>query len=569
MTTLGAVIRKLRHAKGFSQEELAAQLGVSRQAVSKWEKGLSSPDTENLLALAALFEVSVDELAGLRRREELERMKTPVTEESVSEVENLSEPDSSTKPQKKLTRPVFWSVAAGVLLLVFVPLWGLLQKTDTGTLPGDEELPVQSSPEQNTPEPVKPVESTGQSGGSSTDSDAPTQKDPDPSGNADQPGAVPPPWSPVEEMGEFALRWMTAGVWEHLAVGNQESLFPFGTSLRPTGMEKVYDTDFRSLTLHIVACGDLSLRYLHLLEDGMGAPATEWIDSVTTIVPGYETPRGISVGSGENEVLRRYGDTLRYVVKDSGSEVLCRHEYKYVYAPENAFGTAVIFYIADGRVAGLEIRANDDSGNEAWRVNHISIFPVKNGAPDLGRLQEPEREEIDVNRAVYIALHALKNDANLSTAEEYEYRQTIFQNLQYLDWWGYGRLGEAGKEDLTRSELSHWLGRQMSLTADEISGLLAGACRSNLDGWLTENYANDLGAVCAAYPVECIKELAAEKFSDKERETLLVMIANACAWDEQIRGKVLPALEGDPLRYTDAERVWAEELARRIRENAN
>ena len=50
-----------RKAAGLSQEALAAQLGVSRQAVSKWERSESSPDTDNLIALAALYGVSVDE----------------------------------------------------------------------------------------------------------------------------------------------------------------------------------------------------------------------------------------------------------------------------------------------------------------------------------------------------------------------------------------------------------------------------------------------------------------------------------------------------------------------------
>lgn len=51
-----------RKAAGLSQEALAAQLGVSRQAVNKWERSESSPDTDNLIALAALYGVSLDEL---------------------------------------------------------------------------------------------------------------------------------------------------------------------------------------------------------------------------------------------------------------------------------------------------------------------------------------------------------------------------------------------------------------------------------------------------------------------------------------------------------------------------
>lgn len=53
---------QLRKANGFSQEELAARIGVSRQAVSKWERAEASPDTDNLILLARLYRVSLDDL---------------------------------------------------------------------------------------------------------------------------------------------------------------------------------------------------------------------------------------------------------------------------------------------------------------------------------------------------------------------------------------------------------------------------------------------------------------------------------------------------------------------------
>lgn len=51
-----------RKANGYSQEELASKIGVSRQAISKWERGESSPDTDNLIALARLYQITIDEL---------------------------------------------------------------------------------------------------------------------------------------------------------------------------------------------------------------------------------------------------------------------------------------------------------------------------------------------------------------------------------------------------------------------------------------------------------------------------------------------------------------------------
>lgn len=52
----------LRKAAGLSQDEVANRIGVSRQAVSKWERAEAAPDTDNLIALANLYNVSVDEL---------------------------------------------------------------------------------------------------------------------------------------------------------------------------------------------------------------------------------------------------------------------------------------------------------------------------------------------------------------------------------------------------------------------------------------------------------------------------------------------------------------------------
>ncbi len=57
--TMEERIRQSRMALGYSQEYVAEQLGLSRQAVSKWESGKSSPDTKNLIALAELFGCSV------------------------------------------------------------------------------------------------------------------------------------------------------------------------------------------------------------------------------------------------------------------------------------------------------------------------------------------------------------------------------------------------------------------------------------------------------------------------------------------------------------------------------
>lgn len=55
-------IQALRKAKGLTQEELADRLGVSRQAVSKWESEQSAPDLERVIAMSGIFEVTTDYL---------------------------------------------------------------------------------------------------------------------------------------------------------------------------------------------------------------------------------------------------------------------------------------------------------------------------------------------------------------------------------------------------------------------------------------------------------------------------------------------------------------------------
>ena len=60
--TFGEKIFKLRKERGLSQEDLAMQITVSRQAVSRWEKETSTPDTENIVQLCKLFNVSSDYL---------------------------------------------------------------------------------------------------------------------------------------------------------------------------------------------------------------------------------------------------------------------------------------------------------------------------------------------------------------------------------------------------------------------------------------------------------------------------------------------------------------------------
>jgi len=55
-------LQLLRKEKGFSQEQLAEKIGISRQAIAKWEVGQSYPDLDNLITLSDLFKISIDKL---------------------------------------------------------------------------------------------------------------------------------------------------------------------------------------------------------------------------------------------------------------------------------------------------------------------------------------------------------------------------------------------------------------------------------------------------------------------------------------------------------------------------
>lgn len=109
---------KMRKKKGYSQEELADKLGLSRQAVSKWERAEASPDTDNLICLAKLYGVSLDELLNTEddvdtivneqvkeEPESKEKAETAQDSSSASEKEE-SGAEEKTDSQKKKTETV-------------------------------------------------------------------------------------------------------------------------------------------------------------------------------------------------------------------------------------------------------------------------------------------------------------------------------------------------------------------------------------------------------------------------------------------------------------------------------
>ncbi len=76
-------IYKFRRKKGLSQEQLAEKIGVSRQAISKWESGTSTPELEKLLALSECFGITLDKLVKDEAENQEISEASPKSEENI------------------------------------------------------------------------------------------------------------------------------------------------------------------------------------------------------------------------------------------------------------------------------------------------------------------------------------------------------------------------------------------------------------------------------------------------------------------------------------------------------
>lgn len=80
-------LKTIRKQAGMSQEQLAEKLGVSRQAVTKWETDAGIPDIENIMAVSALFDISIDELLSTEKisKKQEEYLYESITEYDIDE----------------------------------------------------------------------------------------------------------------------------------------------------------------------------------------------------------------------------------------------------------------------------------------------------------------------------------------------------------------------------------------------------------------------------------------------------------------------------------------------------
>lgn len=109
---------QLRKKNGWSQEELAEKLNLSRQSVSKWESGASIPDIDRIIAMSGLFGVSTDYLL----KDELEEEQFSETEEPYEKGQVRSVSLEEANSFMDLTRRVAAKMAAGVCLCILSPI---------------------------------------------------------------------------------------------------------------------------------------------------------------------------------------------------------------------------------------------------------------------------------------------------------------------------------------------------------------------------------------------------------------------------------------------------------------
>ena len=114
-------IKAVRRSKGLSQEELAIKLNVVRQTVSKWERGLSVPDSDMLLSISEALETSVSTLLGEKVAESEPDGLKAISEKL--EIINLQLSQRKNAGRKMLRWLCILLCAAIGILFVFLTVW--------------------------------------------------------------------------------------------------------------------------------------------------------------------------------------------------------------------------------------------------------------------------------------------------------------------------------------------------------------------------------------------------------------------------------------------------------------
>lgn len=127
--SIGQRIAGRRKELGLSQEALGDQMGVSRQAIYKWEADAALPEIDKLVALSRLFGVSVGWLLGVEEEEKAEKVEADtMNQEQLDMVAEIVKRYIESQPKPKPRRKWPWVIAACVLAVVFIQLFSRMDQ---------------------------------------------------------------------------------------------------------------------------------------------------------------------------------------------------------------------------------------------------------------------------------------------------------------------------------------------------------------------------------------------------------------------------------------------------------
>lgn len=108
---IGKKISKIRKMAGMTQEELAEKIHVSRQTISKWEKGISSPDLESAITFCELFQISLDDFI---KEEQVMKKEEKIT------LQDLIKINQRTQKKTILLLSGLFFLVIGILAALFI-----------------------------------------------------------------------------------------------------------------------------------------------------------------------------------------------------------------------------------------------------------------------------------------------------------------------------------------------------------------------------------------------------------------------------------------------------------------
>ena len=121
----------LRKQRGLSQDEFAEKMGVSRQAISKWERNESYPDTENLIAIAKFFGISIDDMINTSLDHGTDdTISNDTVSADVIDIEDKENSETNRAKSKRTAMDIWVNLPYPILITVIYLLWGFL--TDDG-----------------------------------------------------------------------------------------------------------------------------------------------------------------------------------------------------------------------------------------------------------------------------------------------------------------------------------------------------------------------------------------------------------------------------------------------------